>query len=188
LAYYNCGIYSDIYYDKPWELSSKVAKDISSEYQSVKGGLLKYKIFSNSITMALGEQIEESRGKITGRRVLNVKGIIKMETSFAMEGNYRGTPCTDVGTYTAMLDNGVLHGEGQGIVMTKDGQGMASWTGHGVGRFTGPGKVSFRGALYFRTPSASEGGKVSFLNNMVGPFEYEADEMGNCSSKTWEWK
>jgi hypothetical protein len=56
--------------------------------------------------MALGEQIEESRGKITGHRVLNVGGILKMETSFAMEGNYRGIPCTDVGTYTAMLEDG----------------------------------------------------------------------------------
>jgi hypothetical protein len=145
-------------------------------------------ILSNSNTMALGEQIEESRGKITGQRVLNVEGIIKMETSFVMEGNYRGTTCTDVGTYTVMLEDGVLHGEGQGIVTAKDGQGMASWTGPGVGKFIGPGKVSFRGALYFRAPSASEGGKVSFLNHMVGVFEYETDEMGNCSSKTWEWK
>jgi hypothetical protein len=94
--------------------------------------------------MALGEQIQESRGNITGRRVLNVEGIPKMETYFMMEGNYRGTTCTDVGTYTAMLEDGVLHGEGQGIVTTKDGQGMASWTGQGVGRFTGPGKVSSR--------------------------------------------
>jgi hypothetical protein len=31
--------------------------------------------------MALGEQVEESRGKITGQRVLSVKGIPKMETS-----------------------------------------------------------------------------------------------------------
>jgi hypothetical protein len=138
--------------------------------------------------MALGEQVEESRGKITGQRVLSVKGIPKMETSFVMEGNYKGTPCTDVGTYTSVLKEGVLHGGGQGIVTTKDGQGMASWTGQGVGRFIGPGKVSFRGALYFRTPSASEGGKLLNLNNMVGVFEYEADEMGNCSSKTWEWK
>ena len=36
--------------------------------------------------MVLGEQIEESRGKITGQRVLNVKGILKIETSFVMEG------------------------------------------------------------------------------------------------------
>jgi hypothetical protein len=45
-----------------------------------------------------------------------------METSFAMEGNYRGIPCTDVGTYTSVLrEGGVLYGEGQGIITTKDG-------------------------------------------------------------------
>ena len=137
--------------------------------------------------MALGEQIQDSRGKITGQRVLNVEGILKMETSFMMEGNFRGIPCTELGTYTSMLGGGVLHGEAQGIVTAKDGQGMVSWTGQGVGRFTGPGKVSFRGAIYFQT-SSSEGGKLSNLNNMVGVFEYETDEMGNCSSKTWEWK
>jgi hypothetical protein len=138
--------------------------------------------------MALGEQIEESRGKITGQRVLNAKGVPKIETSFVMEGNYRRTPCTDIGTYTSTLREGVLHGQGQGIVTTKDGQGMASWTGQGIGRFIGAGKVSFRGSLFLRTPSASAGGKLSFLSDMVGVFEYEADEMGNCSSKTWEWK
>jgi hypothetical protein len=138
--------------------------------------------------MALGELIEESRGKITGQRVLDAKGVPKIETSFIMEGNYRGTPCTDIGTYTSTLREGVLHGQGQGIVTTKDGQGMASWTGQGIGRFTGAGKVSFRGSLFLRTPSASAGGKLSFLSDMVGVFEYEADEMGNCSSKTWEWK
>jgi hypothetical protein len=144
-------------------------------------------ILSINDTMALGEQIEE-RGKVIGQRVLNVEGIPKMETSFAMEGNYRGTPCTDVGTYTVVLREGVLHGEGQGIVTSKDGQGVATWTGQGVGKFTGPGKVSFRGSLFFRTPSASEGGNLSFLNNMVGVFEYDVDEIGNCSVKTWEWK
>ena len=143
---------------------------------------------SESNTMALGEIIEESRGKITGQRVLNVKGIPKMETSFAMEGNYAGVQCTDIGTYATVLKEGMLHGQGQGIVMAKDGQGMASWSGQGIGKFTGPGKVSFRGAIYFRTPSASEGGKLSPLNNIVTVFEYETDEMGNCSAKSWEWK
>lgn len=137
--------------------------------------------------MALGEIIEESSGKITGERVLDVE-IPKMETSFAIEGNYKGTPCTDVGTYTSVLKEGVLHGGGQGIVTSKDGMGVATWTGQEVGRFTGPGKVSFRVSIFFRIPSTSEGGKLSDLNNMVGVFEYEVDEMGNCSSKTWEWK
>src|SRR5215217_4992850 len=134
-------------------------------------------LISNSDTMALEELIEESRGKITGQRVLDVQ-VPKMETSFTMEGNYRGTPCTDVGTYAAELrEGGVLFGEGQGI---------ATWTGPGIGRFTGPGKVSFRGSLFFRIPSTSEGGKLSYLNNMMGVFEYEVDELGNCSVKTWE--
>jgi hypothetical protein len=142
----------------------------------------------NSCTVALGELIGEERGKITGQRVLDVQ-VPKMETSFTMEGNYRGTPCTDVGTYAAELrEGGVLFGEGQGITTTKDGQGIATWTGPGIGRFTGPGKVSFRGSLFFRIPSTSEGGKLSYLNNMMGVFEYEVDEAGNCSVKTWERK
>ena len=145
-------------------------------------------ILSNGNIMALGEQIGEANGKVTGQRVLNIEGTPKMETSFAMEGNYRGTSSKDVGTYLAVLKEGVLHGEAQGIVFSKDGQGAASWTGQGVGRFTGPGKVSFRGSLFYRTSSASEGGKMSFLNNMIGVFEYEVDETGNCSVKVWEWK
>lgn len=37
-----------------------------------------------------GGLVEDSRGKITGQRVLDAE-MPKMETSFAMEGNYRGT-------------------------------------------------------------------------------------------------
>ena len=144
-------------------------------------------ILSNSDIMALGELIEDSRGKITGQRVLDAE-IPKMETSFAMEGNYRGIACTDIGTYKSVLRGGVLFGEGQGIITTKDGQGFATWTGQGIGKFTAPGKVSFRGSIFLRTPSTSEGGKLSPLNNMVGVFEYEADETGSCFTKSWEWK
>jgi hypothetical protein len=80
-----------------------------------------------------------------------------------------------------------MYGEGQGIITAKDGQGMATWTGQGIGRFTSPGKISFRGSLFFSAPSPS-GGKLSSLNNLVGVFEYEQDEQGNCSDKVWEWK
>jgi hypothetical protein len=139
--------------------------------------------------MALGELIIEDRGKITGQRVLDVKGP-KTETSFTMQGKYKGAEGTDVGTYASVLrEGGVIYGKGQGIVTTRDGHEMATWTGQGIGRFTGLGKISFRGSLFFQTPSAAkEGGKLSFLNNLVGVFEYEVDEMGNCSSKVWEWK
>lgn len=145
-------------------------------------------LLSSSDSMTLGELIIEDRGKITGQRVLDVD-VPKIESSFTMEGKYKGTAGTDVGTYTSVLrEDGVMYGEGRGIITTKDGREMATWTGQGIGRFTDPGKISFRGSLFFRTPSTSGGGKLSFLNNVVGVFEYEVDEMGNCSSKTWEWK
>jgi hypothetical protein len=81
----------------------------------------------------------------------------------------------------------IKYEEGQGVITAKDGRGMATWTGQGIGRFTGQRKVSFRGSLFFRAPSAT-GGKLSSFNNLVGIFEYEVDEQGNCSAKVWEWK
>jgi hypothetical protein len=137
--------------------------------------------------MALGELVGEDRGKITGQRVLDVDGP-KIETSFIMSGRYKGEEGTDIGTYCSVMrqgEEGVMYGEGQGVVTTKDGKGMATWTGQGIGRFTGHGKISFRGSLFFR---AHAGGKLSSFNNLVGLFEYEVDEEGNCSSKVWEWK
>jgi hypothetical protein len=47
------------------------------------------------------------------------------------------------------------------------------------------GKITGQRVLDVEGP---KGGKLSFLNNLVGVFEYEVDEMGNCSSKVWEWK
>ncbi|HEU4443286.1 MAG TPA: hypothetical protein VFR94_01295 [Nitrososphaeraceae archaeon] len=62
-----------------------------------------------------------------------------------------------------LREGGVLFGEGQGIITAKDGQGVVTWTGQGIGKFTGPGKVSFRGSIFLRTPSTSQGGKLSEL-------------------------
>jgi len=140
--------------------------------------------------MVLGELIEEESGKITGQRVLDVEGP-KMETSFKMNGKFGGIAGSDIGTYCTVMregsEPGVMYGEGQGVITTKDGQGMATWTGQGIGRFTAPGKISFRGSVFYRTNSTG-GGKISFLNNVVGVFEYEMDEQGNSSTKMWEWK
>jgi hypothetical protein len=59
---------------------------------------------------------------------------------------------------------------------------MATWTSKGIDRFTGPGKISFCGSIFYRATSTG-GGKLSFLKNLVGVFEYEADEEGNSSVK-----
>jgi hypothetical protein len=63
---------------------------------------------------------------------------------------------------------------------------MATEIGRGIGQFTDGGKkVRFRGSFFYR---ASTTGKLSFLNNIVGIFEYEGDESGTTSYKVWEWK
>jgi hypothetical protein len=135
----------------------------------------------------LGDQIGEEKGKISSQRVLGVKGgMPKMETSFSATGNYRGVETTAIVTYLASpRTGGAMYGEGQGVLMSKDGQEMATWTGQGIGRFTSPGKIRFTGSLFFNTSST---GKLAFLNNLVGVFEYESDESGETAAKVWEWK
>ena len=135
----------------------------------------------------LGDLISEEKGKITSQRVLDVEdGEPKIETTFSAIGNYRSIETTATVTYSGSLrPGGAIYGEGQGVLMSKDGQEMATWTGQGIGRVTSPGKIRFAGSLFFSTSST---GKLSFLNNLVGVFEYESDESGNTSAKAWEWK
>ena len=134
----------------------------------------------------LGELIMEERGKRTGLRVLPSKGQGPVvEVSFQASGRILGVEEMDLVTYTSVArPGGFLFGQGQGIVMTKDGD-RVTWTGHGSGKFTGQaGAVSYRGAVYYETASQ----KLARLNGAVGVFEYEADENGNTHSKVWEWK
>ena len=143
----------------------------------------------------LGDLIYEHKGKIIGQRVLgnaSEKGEVvvlpKIETTFSADAKLKGTiDITDTGTYLSIIrPGGILHGEGQGLYITKDGSGeTATWTGQGVGRLTEGGRVSYRGSLFFRANST---GKLSFLNNIVTVFEYEVDESGNTTGKMWEWK
>jgi hypothetical protein len=140
--------------------------------------------------MVLGELIEDETGKITGHRVLDVEGP-KIERSFIMTGKYKEVEATDIGTFWTVTRQGaqgepIMDAEAKGVITAKDGEGMATYTAQGIG-FTSPGKIRFHGSVFFRTTSTG-GGKLSFLDNMVGVFEYEGDEQGNCSVKVWEWK
>lgn len=133
----------------------------------------------------LGEMIGETQGKITGNRVLPSDGQApKVESSFQDSGKILGVEITDIGTYWSIVRGGGLYGEGQGIIMTRDGE-MAYWTGQGVGRFTGRGSASiWRGSLFYQTSSQ----KLARLNSIAVVFEYEVDENGNTHDKLWEWK
>ncbi len=133
----------------------------------------------------LGEKIYEATGKEIGRRVLPSQGGgPRMESSFREAGKMLGVDVDNTGTYTAgMRPDGTLIGEGQGIAMTKDGDGV-TWVGTGLGRIGQGGVISYRGALYFQTASP----KFARLNSIVGVYEYEIDPSGSQKGRIWEWK
>ena len=132
----------------------------------------------------LGEKIGETAGKISSQRVLpNLGGDPKMETSFQANGSILGTNVKEMGTYcTVVRPDGTLYGEGQGVMVLKDG--MATWTGHGVGLMKKDGTASYRGAVYYQTSPP----KWARLKKVAVVFEYEVDAEGNTRSQFWEWK
>ena len=98
-----------------------------------------------------------------------------------------GIEATDTVTYWSIpRSGGAYYAEDKGVFMVKDNPSeMAIWTGQGIAHYSGQKRRDV-GSVFCRTPSAT--GKLAFLNNMVGVFEYETDEMGNSEGKIWEWK
>ena len=136
----------------------------------------------------LGELIFESKGKITGQRVLSVEnGIPKLEVSVAGTGIFNeNLDVTETWTYwTIQRPDGTSYGEGKGVIMTKDGGEVAAAIGHGEGKMTAAGKMRYPGAIFYETNSKN---KLAFLNHLIGVNEYEVDVMGNYLHKLWEWK
>ena len=131
----------------------------------------------------LGELIGETTGKRTVRRVISVDPPT-VETSFEDSGHMLGIPVFGFGTYTAALrPDGTALGEGKGAMASAEGD-VITWTGSGLGKLMPGGAVSYRGMLFYRSPSP----KFAHLNTVTGVFEYEVDAAGNTHSKVWEWK
>jgi hypothetical protein len=136
----------------------------------------------------LGELLFESKGKITGQRVLSVlNGMPKLEISVTGSGIFTGSlEVTETWTYWAIQrPDGTSYGEGNGIVMTKDGSEVATATGRGEGKRTESGKMRYKSAIFYETNSNN---KLAFLNHLLGVNEYEVDASGNYEHRLWEWK
>lgn len=134
----------------------------------------------------LGELLGEMEGKVSSssQRVVDIKGRT-METTVMASGSLKGLQVTETLTYVANpTSKGVLHGVGNGIITTEDGN-IVTFTGEGIGTFDASGVLKWRGAIFFDTSSE---GKLGSLNNIVGVFEAQIDAQGNFTDKTWEWK
>jgi hypothetical protein len=131
----------------------------------------------------LGELIGELSGKRIVRRVLGTEPPT-VEVSFEDGGKLAGAAVTGFGTYTSTVRaDGSIIGHGEGAGFTQDGE-MVSWKGSGLGKFKERGAVSYRGILYYHTPSQ----KLAKVNNVAGVFELEIDPEGKMQTKIWEWK
>lgn len=132
----------------------------------------------------LGEKIGETNGTITGQRVLPAAAGPTMETSFRGTGRVLGVEATETATYHAtMRPDGTLYGEGQGLVMGKNGE-AATWKGSGVGVLKPGGAASYRGAIYYQSASSA----WLRLNSTAAIFEFEVDAQGATKGQIWEWK
>jgi hypothetical protein len=132
----------------------------------------------------LGEQIGQGKGKRTGRRVVSTDSPFRIEVSFEDMTTLLGVQGMTIGTYVSgPKPDGSLHGDGQGVWATMDGE-TVTWKGVGIGKFGAGGSVSYRGCLSYSTSST----KLARLNGLAGIFEFEVDGDGNTVSKIWEWK
>jgi hypothetical protein len=122
-------------------------------------------------------------------RVLDVKGEIpKIEVTIIQNGTLKGgTEATNTVTYWSIPQSGgAYYAEGKGVFMAKDDPSeMATWTGQGIAHYSGQKRRDV-GSIFCRISSSTTGNKLAFLNNMVGVFEYEADEMGNSKNMGME--
>ncbi len=133
----------------------------------------------------LGDLIVEGRGQITVQRVLPSDGQgPRVEASFQTSDKVLGIDATNIGTYVSVMrPDGTVYGEGQGVLMTADGEAV-TWIGSGVGRFGEGGAISYRGMLYLQTGSE----KLARLNGIASVMEYEVGGDGSLEYQTWEWK
>ena len=133
----------------------------------------------------LGEKIGEEHGKVTTRRVLKSDDprYLKLEISFETEISLFGVGGMNVGTYEVFERvPGQLYAEGQGIVMTAEGDGVI-WNGHGVGHINQDGSLAFAAAVSFQAS-----GKLERLNGVLGLVEHHSGVDGSADSTLFEWK
>ena len=131
----------------------------------------------------LGELVYEAKGKVASERVLQLDPP-KIESSYTLESKLKGIAVSEVGTYTSVMRaDGTMLGEDKAIIMADDGS-MTTATAKGIGRLTGPDKISFRG---FATVGPAGTGKLTAVNSLLIAIEVELNGQ-DLTIKGWEWK
>ena len=148
-------------------------------------------LINNNKNSMLGELIYESTGKIVSQKVVDTGDInslsAKVELSYSGSGYMQGIGnVTETWTFVnTHLSNNIIQGIGKGVIMTDDGNAVATATELGRGFHMSPETIVYPGARVFSTDS---NGKLAFLNELVGVTQWEVDNLGNYNVKMWQWK
>ena len=139
----------------------------------------------NNLSATLGDLIIDGVDKTIVNRVLDTNGPV-LEKSYTGNATIMGNISAGYfGTLTTHpRSEGFTYSEGKAVIITEDGE-MITHTSQGIGEFDiQTGKIQNHGSTFFSTNST--GGKLEFLNNMVGIWVDEIDPVtGIAHSKTW---
>ena len=147
-----------------------------------------YSNISTNLTQIFGEPIyKETSRQESDSIVLDVKESIKTQDSYIATGILKDVGnVTDKSTFvtTHQPDGNISSSTGHGIITTVDGE-IATYTGKDLGMTGINGTETYRGIEIFQTESD---GKLAFLNNLIGLYEYKSWLDGKKSGIIWEWK
>lgn len=143
-------------------------------------------------TISLGNPFFVEKGKVISRRILAVEPEVQIEYVISLNGIMNcNIDVIDNGTLISTLrrDGKIFYSQGRGIITTKDGREMTTWTSQGIENLANNegSKKSLCGSAFYRTAISSRG-DLAFLNNIMSVFKSETDEVGNISNKEWQWK
>lgn len=129
---------------------------------------------------------ESKEGNIISQRVVNVIGNPQIESSIIEHGILSG-----VGNVTRIHEwlntyrtPNTMYGEGKGVMVSENGQIMASWTGYGKCQIQNNGTGLCRDIIFF---SDNASGNMKFLSNVVG-LEIATLEGKSQATKIWKWQ
>ena len=160
---------------------------VNAQQENIKSEYLN--TTTTNLTKIFGEPIykETSRQQSTSI-VLDVKENIKTQDSYTATGILKDVGnVTDKSTFitTYQSDSGnTSTSTGHGIITTKDGE-IATYTGQDLGITDKNGTDTYHGILIFQTDSD---GKLAFLDNLIGLYEYKSWSDGKKSGIIWEWR
>ncbi|HEU5121030.1 MAG TPA: hypothetical protein VFT71_08575 [Candidatus Nitrosocosmicus sp.] len=158
----------------------------------------------SDIEQVLGQPFYVENTKSTYMRVLNVDTLPSVEVSYNGNSTINGSPTQTIGTVVdKMGSEGVVHSEGQAIILTVTGQ-VITYKSKSVGHYNPDGSFSDSGIILFSLPfldsinnnssninnsQSNSEDKVDYseFNNVLGIYKKTVDPSGNGLTTVWKW-